>query len=80
MISACGQARNVMVGIDKDSPDFVADESQKAHYSSIDLIDHRLGDWKPMIGDLAALRFEEFLAQKRVRYQRCSVPDIKQLL
>ncbi len=70
----------LIVRIDKDTPDFVVDESQKAHYTSIGLINHRLCHWNPNIGDFAAFRYEEVVAEKRVGYQRRPIPDIKQLL
>jgi hypothetical protein len=67
-------------GWTKTPPTLVADESQKADDAPIGLVNSRLGDWEPMLGDLGSLGRKKPLCEERVGDQRCPVPNIEQFI
>lgn len=65
--------------IDEQAADLVADQRQETNQAPVGLVDKRLGLGHPNVGNLATLLGQELLGEKRVRLQRCPVPDIEQL-
>ena len=77
---ATADAPALIMGIHEDATDLVANERHEADDALICLGHRGFGYGEPILGDLTPLSLEEFIGEKRVGDQRCSVPDIEHRL
>lgn len=57
----------LVVGMDEDSPDIVADQGKEPDYPTVDFVDGRLGTWKPLLRYLSSLIHKELFRHEGVR-------------